>query len=88
MRRKRSTWTYLKKSKDLQLRDRVKVTSDAYGCATVKQIKDGFAHCVRPYIHAEDFEYTGGVITYIGYEEFPLHMGEDEVEVYGDKPKA
>ncbi len=50
-------------------------TVDEVMASPIKQI-----HLIRPYIHADNFVYTGGVITYIGYEEFSL-WPETEVEL-------
>lgn len=41
-----------------------------YGACTVKQIRDGWVTFFRPYVHTDDFIYTGGVICYVGIEEW------------------
>ena len=53
---------------DLKLGDIVKLSDGAYMCATVQQVTPDEIIMVRPYIHCNDFSYTGGVITYIGQE--------------------
>jgi hypothetical protein len=60
------------KYSELQLADVVILSNVIYGTATVKQIKDGSITFFRPYVHTEDFSYGGGVICYIGIEEFTV----------------
>lgn len=65
----------------LNLGDVVRVwNDDAYGDATVKQIKDGQVTFFRPYVQTADFSYTGGVICYLGFEEFTRFL-DDTVEL-------
>ena len=62
-------------AKEMQLADTIGLSSlidDAWRTAVVKQIKDGYVTLFRPYVHTEDFSYTGGVICYIGFEEFTI----------------
>jgi hypothetical protein len=60
--------------KDLKLGDVVRLDLQAYGDATVRKINaDGTVVVFRPYVHSEDFSYTGGVICYIGTEDVTLH---------------
>ena len=60
--------------KDLKLGDVVNLDTQAYGHATVRKInEDGTVVVFRPYVHTEDFSYTGGVICYIGTENITLH---------------
>lgn len=71
------------KAKDLQLADKVQLKfkphfDSAYHCATVKQIKDGYATLFRPYVKTDDFSYTGGVICYVGIEEFQVPLNNNE----------
>lgn len=58
------------KLSELQLGDIVDTQFGEYSYATVRQIKDNIVTFVRPYIHTDDFSYTGGVLWYIGIEEF------------------
>lgn len=68
------------KANALQLGDTVrrKGCEMPFGTATVKQIKDGHAHLFRPYVHTNDFSYTGGVICYIGTETYPVPLNNEE----------
>lgn len=66
-------------SRELQLGDivrRVGWESEPYTCATVKQVKDGNVILFRPYVKTEDFSYTGGVITYVGIEEYTVPIDD------------
>lgn len=78
----------LLKASDLQIGDIVRTSPDVpgpYRDATVFQIKDGRVHLVRPYIHTADFIYTGGVITYVGQEEYTID-GDADVELLERRP--
>ena len=70
------------KVRDLNLGDIVRVSSGMeYSSATVyRKLDDGSACVWRPYVHTGDFTYTGGVIPYIGLEDFTLSP-DSEVEV-------
>ena len=48
------------------------ITSDnsPYTFATVRNLTPDTVTLFRPYVHCSDFAYTGGVICYIGLEEF------------------
>ena len=48
------------------------------GPLTVKQIKDGLVHLFRIYTSTADFSYTGGVICYIGYEDFRVSADDNQ----------
>ncbi len=49
---------------------------------TVRQIKDGKIHLFRPYTHCANFSYTGGVVCYVGVEEYWLdHNMNIEVQL-------
>lgn len=62
---------------ELQLGDVVSLfPDDVFSGCVVRQIKDGYAHLFRPYATTADFSYTGGVIPYIGVEEFTLDMSD------------
>lgn len=43
---------------------------ETYNCATVKQLSEHEVTLFRPYVHTEDFSYTGGILCFIGIEEF------------------
>lgn len=73
---------YFATGADLRLGDVVQTafTSEPYNDATVKTINGDKITLVRPYIHTSDFTYTGGVIPYIGYEEYTI-FGTSPVRV-------
>lgn len=74
------------KARDLKLADIVQVCDDeAFSTAVVKQIKDGIIHLFRPYAHTSDFYWTGGVLCYVGIEEFQICSSDIEMEVYERK---
>lgn len=63
---------------ELQLGDVVSLYPEmAFSASIVKQIKDGYATLFRPYGVTADFSYSGGVITYIGVEEFHISLESD-----------
>ena len=43
----------------------------------VVQIKDGQVHLWRPYGHTADFSYTGGVVPYIGVEQYQVAFNSE-----------
>lgn len=61
---------------ELKLADVVQLDGffGGWGTAIVKQIKDGLITFWRPYGHSGEFEYSGGVICYIGLEEFSVFV--------------
>jgi len=66
------------KPKDMQLADTVQYRPfGKWSNAIVKQIKDGEVTLFRPYGHTADFSYTGGVICYIGVEEYQIPLTSD-----------
>jgi len=54
---------------ELQLADQVS-RPGTLGIVAVKQIQDGIVTFFRPYTHTADFSYTGGVLCYVGIEEW------------------
>ena len=44
------------------------MSEDTYGHATVTQITDEEVVLTRPYLHTSDVIYTGGIISYMGWE--------------------
>lgn len=65
------------KPADMQLGDIVSINGRAqweYSTCTVKQIKDGYVTLFRPYVHTNDFSYSGGVICYIAIEEYKVSV--------------
>ena len=74
------------KYRDLQLADAVKLSEQPYGWATVKQVTEDAVTFFKPYVHTENFKYTGGVICLIGIEEFRVCRDSDtEIEVWDRK---
>lgn len=59
-------------ARNLRLADIVRLSDDnaGYMDATVKQVKDGEVTFFRPYTATADFSSAGGVICYVGIEEF------------------
>lgn len=57
---------------DMQLADTIQPieNSDGFTTCTVKQVTETQVTLFRPYVHTADFSYTGGVICYIGFEEY------------------
>jgi hypothetical protein len=55
---------------ELKLGDVVEAFEGPYGTATVKQIKDDIVTFFRPYVANENWSHTGGVLCYVGIEEF------------------
>ena len=68
---------------ELQLGDRIMRLLDSGdpdlegGVTTVKQIADGKVSLFRPYTHTADFSSTGGVICYVGIEEYNVELDRD-----------
>lgn len=71
------------KARDLQLADEIRsgLGCDGWDTAIVKQVTDDSITLFRPYGHHADFSYTGGVICYIGVEEYTIARDSD-VEYY------
>lgn len=71
------------KTNELQLGDRIMRFLDSNepdlegGVTTVKQIADGNVSMFRPYTHTADFSSTGGVICYVGIEEYNVEVDRD-----------
>lgn len=66
------------RTKEIQLGDVVSLfPDDPFSTAIVRQIKDGFIHLFRPYVTIADFSYTGGVIPYIGIEDYTISVDQD-----------
>ncbi len=60
--------------KDLRLGDAVRLSLQKFSDATVYRINEE-KKCVdvwRPYVHTSEFSYTGGVVPYIGIEDFSI----------------
>jgi hypothetical protein len=61
---------------ELQLADEVSMVSgnETWKTCIVKQIANGQVHLFRPYGVTADFSYTGGVICYVGIEEYQVSI--------------
>lgn len=71
-------------ARDLKLADVVVMPSmGVWNNAIVKQIKDRENEVVffRPYGTTADFSYTGGVVCYVGMEEFSIPRNDDLFDV-------
>jgi hypothetical protein len=64
------------KPAELQLRDVVKLSDIPFAYAVVRQIADGKIELFRPYATTSDFSHTGGVIPYIGIEQFAIPIND------------
>ena len=61
------------KLSELQLADQViEQGNHSLGILTVKNIVNGNVTFFRPFTHTADFSYTGGVICYVGIEEYTV----------------
>lgn len=69
----------------LKLGDVVRTMDGAFGTATVKQVTEDRVHFFRPYVQTADFAYTGGVICYVGIEEWSVDRYSNEYLVYDEK---
>jgi hypothetical protein len=67
------------KARDLRLGDTVILFDGAYGSAAVTQIAGGLVSFFRPYATTSDFACTGGVIPYVGIEQFSRMSDSDEL---------
>lgn len=62
--------TTIVKGSELRLADVVRLNAEAFADAVVSNITDKEIFFFRPYATTADFSYTGGVIPYIGIEQF------------------
>lgn len=67
---------------ELQLADVVRRSDDShpFNTMTVKQIEKDWITFYRPFVHTADFSHTGGVLCYVGIEEFKVSMQSDHIE--------
>lgn len=63
--------------REMQLGDVIRNGDSPFSDCTVKQIKDNMITLFRPYVHTSDFSYVGGIITYIGIEEYKISVDSD-----------
>jgi hypothetical protein len=62
----------------LQLGDTIKAFDDVFGWAIVIRVSDNDVTLFRPYATTADFSYTGGVIAYIGLEQYSVPRNKAE----------
>jgi hypothetical protein len=63
------------KANELKLADTIRLSANyeyPFDHATVIKIEEKEITVIRPYIQTADFSYTGGVIPYIGFEQFKI----------------
>lgn len=69
------------KPRDFKLGDVIQLgNGGAYMTATVTQIRESTLTVQRPFLHTGDFEYTGGVLWYVGIEA--VHLFRDSEHEY------
>lgn len=65
-------------AREMQLGDVIEHSPHGvWSTCIVKQITASEVRLFRPYGTTADFEYTGGVICYVGIEEFGLYLSSD-----------
>lgn len=58
---------------EMQLGDRIQCYEDpCFSTGIIKSIDSHYVHIFRPYGTTAEFSYSGGVICYIGIEEYSL----------------
>jgi hypothetical protein len=62
---------------DMELGDIVRTAADSFDHARVINKTDKVVRLFRPYVRTSDFKYTGGVIPYIGIEEWEVEIDRD-----------
>lgn len=68
---------------ELCVGDVIKLSHDPFGTAIVKNVTETEVTFFRPYGTTADFTHTGGVICYVGIEEFSLPRSRsDKFHVY------
>ena len=67
------------KARELKLGDIVKLDDSGYMTATITQIKDGLITFFRPFVHHDNIETTGGLMTYTGIEEFSVYQDSERM---------
>jgi len=58
--------------RDLHLGDVVDAAFGTWSTSTVKNLSETEVTLFRPYVHTADFSNTGGVICYLGFEEWKV----------------
>ena len=74
----------------LKLGDRIRITTGAWRDCIVSKIDEDAKeiHLFRPYGVSADFTYTGGVICYIGIENFTIPRNATLIEFIEAAPSA
>lgn len=73
-------------ARDLKLADKIMLPSDpTLGVSVVKNVTDYEVTLFRPYPETADFSYSGGVICYVGIEEFSIPRNGVEYLLIGRK---
>ena len=76
-------YNVIKSEKDLVIGDVIKLSDGAHMAATIIKIRqndDGLCRWLtlfRPYTHTSDVETSGGIIPYIGFEQFEISDSQD-----------
>ena len=73
--------------RELQLGDRVRLFEGAFNDATVINVTETVVTVFRPYVHTSNFSTTGGLIPYLGFEEFDLYRDSDKTVTLLYRPK-
>lgn len=69
------------KGHDLRLADVVRLDNEAFADAVVQNITPDAIYFFRPYATTADFSYTGGVIPYVGIEQFRAYRLTDDYQL-------
>jgi hypothetical protein len=56
-----------------------------WGACIVTQVTDEVVKLFRPYGHTADFSYTGGVIPFIGVEQYEVELDRDITWILYDR---
>jgi len=65
------------KPSEMRLGDVVRLKGmQAFADSTVQKIDTKSVHLFRPYVHTADFEYTGGVLCYVGIEQYAISKSD------------
>ena len=64
------------KQSELRVGDIVRSFDGSYSDATVKQVEGDVIHLFRPYVHTSDFIGSGGLICYVGVENFTIFRSD------------
>ena len=75
------------KASELKLADTVRTTEGdvPWACGTIVQVSSNTVRIFRVYGITADFSYTGGVIPYIGVEEYDINKDDTEYFVFSRK---